>query len=153
MAYAKTEGYVPVTEKAQQNPDYLDYLSREGEDNNTYYATKIQATKLVLDNIDNTFVTPVFNGSASARQAAGQMIEEVAKAVRRNKKVDEEFIDNLFVEMTSLYRLDQIELTDAYVDLGKMPTGSVALLVSLGLIWCGIIAYCTIGYIKKKRKK
>ena len=153
MAYAQTEGYVPVTAKAQQNPEYLDYLSREGEDNDTYYKIKLQATKLVLDNIDNTFVTPVFNGSASARQAAGQMIEEVTKAVRRNKTVDEAFVDNLFLEMTSLYRLDQIELTDAYVDLGKMPKGSLALLVSLGVIWCGIIAYCTIGYIKKRRKK
>ena len=153
IAYAQTEGYVPVTSKAQNSPEYLDYLSREGEDNDTYYKTKLQATKLVLDNIDNTFVTPVFNGSASARQAAGQMIEEVTKAVRRGKTVDEEFVDNLFLEMTSLYRLDQIEITDAYVDLGKMPTGSVALLVTLGVIWCGIIAYCTIGHIKKRRKK
>jgi multiple sugar transport system substrate-binding protein len=153
MAYAQTEGYVPVTEKAHQNPEYLDYLSREGEDNDTYYAIKIQATKLMLGNIENTFVTPVFNGSASVRQAAGQMIEEVTKAVRRNKTVNEEFIDNLFVEMTSLYRLDQIELTDAYIDLGKMPGASVALLVSLGFIWGGIVAYCTIGYVKKRRKK
>ena len=107
----------------------------------------------MLSNIENTFVTPVFNGSASARQAAGQMIEEVAKAVRRNKTVDEAFIDNLFVEMTSLYRLDQIEMTDAYIDLGKMPAASVTLLVSLGIIWGGIVAYCTIGYIKKRRKK
>ena len=153
MAYAQTEGYVPVTKKAQQNPEYLDYLSREGEDNDTYYTIKIQATKLMLGNIENTFVTPVFNGSASVRQAAGQMIEEVTKAVRRNKTVNGEFIDNLFVEMTSLYRLDQIELTDAYIDLGKMPGASVALLVTLGLIWGGIVAYCTIGYIKKRRKK
>ena len=153
MAYAKTEGYVPVTKKAQNNPEYLDYLSREGEDNDTYYSVKIQASKLMLDYTEYTFVTPVFNGSASARQAAGQMIEEVTKAARRNKEVNEEFIDNLFVEMTALYRLDQIELTDAYIDLGKMPVGSVTLLVTLGIVWCAIVAYCTIGYVKKKRKK
>ena len=153
IAYAKTEGYIPVTEKAQQNPEYLDYLSREGEDNDTYYATKIQASKLMLAYTDRTFVTPVFNGSASARQAAGQMIEEVTKAVRRNKTVDEKFIDELFTEMIALYRLDQIEITDAYIKLGKMPTGSVMLLVVLGTVWGGIVAYCTIGYVKKRRKK
>ena len=107
----------------------------------------------MLDYTEYTFVTPVFNGSASARQAAGQMIEEVTKAARRNKEVNEEFIDNLFVEMTALYRLDQIELTDAYIDLGKMPVGSVTLLVTLAVVWCAIVAYCTIGYVKKKRKK
>lgn len=153
IAYSQTEGYVPVTKKAQQNPIYLDYLAREGEDNDTHYAIKIQAAKLMLANTENTFVTPVFNGSASARQAAGQMIEEVTKAVRRNKAVDNTFVENLFDEMTALYRLDQIELTDAYIDLGKMPTGSVVLLVALGAIWCSIIAYCTIGYVKQRRKK
>ena len=31
IPYAQTEGYVPVTTKAQENPAYLDYLSRSGE--------------------------------------------------------------------------------------------------------------------------
>ena len=37
IAYSGTEGYVPVTLKAQQSEEYLDYLSREGEDNEHYY--------------------------------------------------------------------------------------------------------------------
>ena len=33
IAYSQTEGYVPVTSKAQNSDTYLDYLSRAGEDN------------------------------------------------------------------------------------------------------------------------
>ena len=37
IPYAQTEGYVPVTSKAQQSEEYQDYLSRAGEDDDTYY--------------------------------------------------------------------------------------------------------------------
>ena len=82
IAYAGTEGYVPVTSKAQSSDAYQDYLARSGEDNSTHYDVKIMASKLLLDNTQNTFVTPVYNGSASLRSAAGQMIEEVTKAAQ-----------------------------------------------------------------------
>ena len=41
------------------------------------YDVKLAATQLILDNIDNTFVTPVFNGSSLVRSASGYMIEAV----------------------------------------------------------------------------
>ena len=41
IAYAETEGYVPVTAKAQSDPSYQDYLSRAGEDDE-HYAVKIR---------------------------------------------------------------------------------------------------------------
>ncbi|MBQ2765883.1 MAG: extracellular solute-binding protein, partial [Clostridia bacterium] len=63
IAYSQTEGYVPVTSKAQESAEYTDYLSRSGEDNDFYYNIKIDAAKLLIDNTDNTFTTPVFNGS------------------------------------------------------------------------------------------
>ncbi len=109
IAYAQTEGYVPVTKKAQESEEYLDYLSREGEDNQLYYDVKLQASKLLIDNVDNTFVTPVFSGSASLRDAAGQMIEEVVRARRRKKTVDNAFIEKLYSEMNTLYKLDQVK--------------------------------------------
>ena len=56
IAYSQTEGYVPVTTRAQQNPEYQDYLSRGGEDNDTYYQVKIDAAKLLLDHLDGTFI-------------------------------------------------------------------------------------------------
>lgn len=43
IAYSQTEGYIPVTSKAQESPAYQDYLSRCGEDNTTHYRAKIEA--------------------------------------------------------------------------------------------------------------
>ncbi len=153
IAYSQTEGYLPVTTKAQESQVYQDYLRRAGEDQQLHYSVKLDATRLLLDNIDNTFVTPVFNGSASLRDAAGQMIEETAKAVRRKKEVDDAFIQKLYADVTSLYRLDQIEVTQNPLDLGPLPATSVALLAILGATWLGIGAYLGLDWVKKKKTK
>ena len=157
IAYAQTEGYVPVTSKAQSSAEYQDYLSRSGEDNELYYSVKLDATKLLLENIDNTFVTPVFNGSASLRDAAGQMIEETVKGVRRKKTVDEAFISDLFADMTSLYRLDQLEVQGGNGQgekvLGELPKGSKILLWTLAGAWALILLYGGIQLVKNKRNE
>ncbi len=153
IAYSQTEGYVPVTSKAQESDEYQDYLSRAGEDNDLYYDVKIQAAQILLNNIDNTFVTPVFNGSASLRNAAGQMIENIAKHVRRKGTVDEAYFETLFSEVTSLYRLDQI-ITDESgpAELGPLPGTSVALLCAIGGAWVLIIGYVVADLVRKKRQ-
>ncbi len=158
IAYAETEGYVPVTEKAQQSEAYQDYLSRCGEDNSTYYDVKIHASELLLAHTGDTFVTPVFNGSASLRDAAGQMIENVAKSIRRKETVDEAYMEKLFADVTSLYRLDSGGANKSATandrDLGPLPKASVALLVVLGVVWVLIAAYWLRGVlIEKKQKK
>lgn len=145
IAYSETEGYVPVTKKAQIDPEYLDYIAKEGSDNNEHYEVKIQAAKLLVANQENTFVTPVFNGSASVRDASGQMIENVTKAVRRKKTVDDAFIDDLYSEMKSLYHLDQGASAVSALgarDLGELPFESKALIALLILAWCmiGLVA-------------
>lgn len=146
IAYAQTEGYVPVTTKAQQSAEYQDYLSRCGEDNNLYYDIKIKAANLLLSHTADTFVTPVFNGSASLRDAAGQMIENTVKSVRRSQTVDDTYIEKLYSDIKSLYRLDQLSnqntsLTSGKTDLGKLPTPAVILLTSLAGAWLLIIVY------------
>ena len=151
IGYAQTEGYAPVTTKAQESAEYRDYLARSGEDNELHYSVKIDATRLLMDNVDNTFVTPVFNGSASLRNAAGQMIENVAKSTRRKQTVDETFMQDLFAEMTSLYRLDQISTSEGKTDLGPLPKTSVTLLTTLGLVWVGIGIYVTAEAVKNKK--
>ena len=97
IAYAQTEGYVPVTNKAQETDEYQEYLSRSGEDNKQYYEVKIKATKLLLDNVDHTFVTPVFAGSASLRDAAGQLIENTVKSVRRGQDVGDGYMEKILL--------------------------------------------------------
>ncbi len=154
IAYSQTEGYAPVTSKAQESEEYQNYLSRAGEDNDLYYDIKIQATLLLLDNTANTFVTPVFNGSASLRNAAGQLIEEVNKSTRRKQTVDDAYIDALYSEMTSLYRLDQITgSSGGKTDLGPLPATAVMLLSALALCWVGIGSYLLWDFLKKKQKK
>ena len=158
IAYAQTEGYVPVTSKAQESEEYLDYLSRAGEDNDKYYDIKIDATKLLMENVDHTFVTPVFNGSASLRNAAGQLIENTVKAVRRNQTVDETFITELYDDMNSLYRLDQLGVqstgTDAgKTELGALPSTAVLLIAALVTAWVLIGLYVCKEYLKNKKKK
>ncbi len=151
-AYAGTEGYIPVTSKAQESAEYQDYLSRCGEDNETYYNIKIQASQLLLDNIDNTFVTPVFNGSASLRDAAGQMIENVTKSIRRKQTVDETYMETLYADMTSLYRLDQLDVANSgKKHLGELPKAAVALLSTLAITWVCIILYVLKELLKKKK--
>lgn len=154
IAYAGTEGYVPVTTRAQQDPAYCDYMARAGEDNQMHYDVKIKASQLLIDHVDSTFVTPVFNGSASLRDAAGQMIEEVAKSVRRKKTVDDAFVDRLFGDVTSLYRLDQLEGTPDRMDaaaLGPLPATAKALLGGLAAAWALILAYLLWDRIRSRR--
>ncbi len=153
IAYSQTQGYVPVTSKAQNSDVYQDYLSREGEDNDLYYDIKLKAAKLLMNNTANTFVTPVFNGSASLRDAAGQMIEEVTKGVRRKKTVNDEFIADLYANMTSLHRLDQIETSSSggKTEFGPLPAASVALLSTLAVVWVLILLYLGKEALKKKK--
>lgn len=154
IAYSETEGYVPVTAKAQNSAEYQDYLSRAGEDNNDYYDVKIKASKLLLDNVGNTFVTPVFNGSASLRDASGQMIENVAKSIRRKQTVDDAYLDKLFEDVSSLYRLDQIQTSAAgKKELGPLPATATALLSTLGIAWIFIIAYVCRELVKKRKSR
>jgi multiple sugar transport system substrate-binding protein len=155
IAYSQTEGYAPVTAKAQNSPEYQDYLSRSGEDNQLYYSVKIDATRLLMENTGNTFVTPVFNGSASLRNAAGQLIEDVNKSVRRGQTVDDAYMDKLYAEMTSLYRLDQIAGTDGSgrITLGPLPGEAAALLGGLALCWTGILAYVVHESLKKPKQQ
>ncbi len=154
IAYAQTEGYVPVTTKAQDSDVYRDYLAREGEDGELYYDIKLKASKLLLEQTENTFVTPVFNGSASLRDASGALIENVTKSVRRKENVDEAYFDELYADINSLYRLDQKKggTISSEEDLGPLPAEAKILLSALGLTWAGILVYAGTEKLKKRKK-
>ena len=152
LQYAETEGYIPVTAKAQNDPAYRDYLSRSGEDDGDHYRVKIEATELLLDHIGDTFVTPVFNGSASLRDAAGQLIENTAKSVRRKENVDGAYFEKLYDDVVSLYRLDQLGRNGAgggEAD-GPLPGTAVALLVGIASVWVLMGAYLLTEYLRKR---
>ena len=153
IAYSETEGYVPVTKKAQDSEEYKEYLSLSGSDKNEHYRIKIEAAELLLNNTSNTFVTPVFNGSASLRDAAGALIENVTKAERRGTKVDDAFIEKTFGEVRSLYKLDT-SLSGAMEkeSMGPLPKASVILLWTLAIVWVFIAAVYITKYFKDKKK-
>lgn len=153
-AYAETEGYVPVTLSAQESDEYREYLSECGSDD-MHYEVKIKATQLLLDHVEHTFVTPVFVGSASLRDAAGQLVENTVKSVRRGQKVDAAYIDKMYGDITALYRLDQIGMSNSRVssdreEMGPLPAISVALLVTLGAVWVCMLIYTAVAAIKRR---
>ncbi len=148
IAYSGTEGYVPVTTMAQESPEYQAYLNDPEQ-----YSIKIDVTNMFLNNINNTFVTPVFNGSTALRNAAAQLINNTVKSVRRREVVDDAYFEDLYAEVTALYRLDQLSAgKDSRAELGPLPTESRVLLITLGVVWIGIGAYFARGLVKKRKK-
>ena len=93
-----------------------------------------------LDHLEDTFVTPVFNGSASLRLAAGQLIEDTAKAVRRKQDTSDKGLEKIYENVSALYRLDAIAVTPGTSELGPLPTEAKVLLWALGLSWAGLAA-------------
>lgn len=157
IAYSETEGYVPVTSKAQESEEYQDYLSRCGEDNSTYYDVKIQAAQLLLENTEHTFITPVFNGSTSLRNASGQLVENTVKSVRRGETVNDAYMEKLFEDITSLYRLGQPGASSVLdgtekEDLGELPRTSVILLSTLIGVWVVMIVYFAVSTAMKRKR-
>lgn len=152
-AYAETEGYLPVTTRAQQSEEYQDYLARIGEDNNVHYEVKIKASELLMAHLDDTFVTPVFNGSASLRDGAGQLIESTVKSVRRGETVDDVYISKLYSDVTSLYRLKRGSTTTGEKEeLGPLPVTAKLLLGSLITVWVILLLIFSLQIIKKYRE-
>ncbi|MBQ6075287.1 MAG: extracellular solute-binding protein [Lachnospiraceae bacterium] len=181
IAYSQTEGYVPVTLKAQNSEEYQNYLSRAGQDNDMYYHVKIEAAELLINNVENSFVTPVFNGSASLRNAAGTLIEEAVKNGFRKKATDDAFITALYEKTIALYHLDKSAVVDPSDPVTEpetneagetvappetqvqpepgpaepepLPKTARSLLYCLVIAWIGIAAVWLIRMIKTKREK
>ena len=149
IPYSQTEGYVPVTLKAQQDKSYIEYISGGGVEGDLYYDVKLKAVRLLLEHTDDTFITPVFNGSASLRDASGHLIESVTKSVRRGQTVDDEYMDKLFSDTEALYHLDSVT-GGGRAELDEMPAGSKALLISLGAAWVIMAAWVAAGKIRRR---
>lgn len=152
IAFSKTEGYIPVTKTAIYSDSYQDYLDLRGLDNDDYYYVKIDASKIVIDNIDNTFITPVFNGSSLVRSASGELIETTLQSVKsKSYNTTDEWFNTLYNNIRILYKLDEIGKTDTTVKT-PLPKTSKVLLITLGVVWVGIGGYYLYTFIKKKKK-
>ena len=141
--YSFTEGYVPVTLKAQNDPAYKDYINYSGEPDDLHYKIKLEASRLLLDNMDNTFITPVFNGSASLRSAAGYLVDSSAKAARRGETQDDEFFGKLYRDAAAMYHIS--EYPSSIVP-------AVILIATLCTAWAAIIAVFIVQKVKKSKE-
>ena len=110
-------------------------------------------SKILLENTDRTFVTPVFNGSASLRNAAGQLVENVTKSMRRSEEVNDEYYEKLYKDVAALYRLDKtLSYGEGREDLGKLPATAVWLLGAICAAWVMIGVSALVGFAKKRKK-
>lgn len=139
---------------------------------------KIDAAKLLLENVDDTFVTPVFNGSASLRNAAGTLVEQAVKNGYRKKDTDDAFITQLYSGTIALYHLDKSAVVDPDAQetqapgsesgesaepaqpgtessQGKtsepLPQTAKALLYCVAIAWVGIAVVWLVRKIKERR--
>lgn len=101
IEFSKTEGYLPVTFSAVESKEFQDYLIDEKE-----YVVKREATKLIMNHMNHTFVTPVFNGSSLCRSAAGYLIE----AMFNKKYQDKKGVSDLFSIVNTRYKLSTYEI-------------------------------------------
>ncbi len=96
----------------------------------------------------------MFNGSASVRNAAGTLIENTVKGVRRGAVGGDACWDSLFSDVRSLYRLDSLsgvtlgDEEDVNAPLPAMSKGFLTIMVLVWLVILGIYARILI-----KRKK
>ena len=74
--------------------------------------------------------------------------------MRRGQTVDSAYLDTLYSDVISLYRLDQLSTggaaTAGKADLGPLPPTAVALLAALAVAWALIALYAVITAVKKK---
>ena len=143
--YATTEGYIPVTSSVIESEKYQNYLKKDSKEE----IVKIKASKLIIDNIDNTFVTPVFNLSADVRNAAKYLVTAVTSSVKNKKYRTKAEVDELFSKAISNNNLESIVLnktnTNKYLPIG------IALICAIGLTWISLGFY--VIYNKKKIAK
>ena len=95
----------------------------------------------------------MFNGSASLRNAAGQLIENVTKSMRRREEVNDVYFTELYDDITALYRLDgQNNMSDTRMELGELPLMSKLLIGTIVLAWVLIGVYILAEKVKKHKK-
>lgn len=140
IAYSKTEGYIPVTSKATNTIEYKNYLN-----DNSEYKVKRDAAKIVLDNVNNTFITPVFNGSSYVRDAGSYLIEAVCNNRGAFKKVED--MDKLFNSCITINNLGP--LIDIEREELKVSPIIITVFILIGISWIAMGSY--VVYEKFKR--
>ena len=148
ISYPQTEGYIPVTKSARESEEYQNYLKN---DDSSHNQVVIDASKVVLNNISNTFITSVFNGSADVRQAAGSLISSATAHKSKQNSYTNEDLDDLYSRIITNYKLSEDKIKDD-VKVQSNVIIEIILFIILGLIWLQIIIFIITKRLKKKKK-
>lgn len=154
MEYQKTEGYLPVTNKVLKSNEFKDYLN-----GNEIYSGCKKAKELLLNNLDNTFVTPVFNGSADVRSAAGYLINGIStqtSSFQTKASIEEKLYANAIknYDLTDLYKNTDFNQDDSENEIKEMTSVEMlawkyGLIIGIIVVWSGLIAYFIVDKAKK----
>jgi multiple sugar transport system substrate-binding protein len=159
MAYQKTEGYLPVTKSVLNGEEFKNYLNSD-----EIYSGCKKAKELLLNNLDKTFITPVFNGSADVRSAAGYLINAVSTATNAFQ-TESAIKDKLYpaaiknYDLTELYNHTNFdseteeEKPKEEINSNDMQVWKYVLIIGLISVWVGLIAYFIYSFIKKKKQE
>ena len=183
IRYSETEGYIPVTKSAVSSESYQTYLnfkigsdlsvfdnlisdkdiynlSKEDDLANYFYDVKLETAKLSTSVVAKTFITPVFNGSADLRLAAGKLLHLTIVEAATSRRVNDAFLNDLYDRVQKLYKLDMTRKEEnsdggngnknvAYnYEIGHEGKALIGIMI---VVWILIGINCLIGFIKKKR--
>ncbi len=76
-------GYAPVIQSVKENPQYAAFLESYGTENIQAYAVKV-----ALDQADAYYVSPAFNGSSTARDQVGLLMQKCLAFTSTGEKLD-----------------------------------------------------------------
>ena len=117
----------------------------------------------MLNNLDMTFITPVFNGSADVRSAAGSLINAVSTATNAFQ-TESAIKDKLYPQAIKNYDLTELYSNTNFdseieedpkeeINSNDMQAWKYILIIGLISVWVGLIAYFIYSFIKKKKQE
>ena len=157
MTRIKMCGVCSEEEVAAVNEILPDYAGFVFCPNDTQYVTPERALEL-RDSIDEDITIVGVFSNAPVRFVAALMNEDLIEIAQLCGEEDDAFIDSLYGQINSLYRLDQLapqneDDGDAREQMGPLPPTAVGLLAALAAVWVLMGVYAGWRYIHSKAGK
>jgi multiple sugar transport system substrate-binding protein len=90
---SESNGYVPVMKSVQQDPTYMEFLSG-AQENPTKYITAYAVT-VAIQQAENCYTSPAFNGSSVARIQVGYLIQKCF-TIKEGQTLTDAELDEIF---------------------------------------------------------
>ena len=78
-SWATVTGYAPIRRSVVNSPEYIDYSRTDDKKEATTAMLKARNAKLVADNVDNLFSSPIYAKSGKAREAVKAIFADLSK--------------------------------------------------------------------------